>query len=517
MVNGHIHSIADRGGSLLDVLRDDLGLTGAKDGCSPQGQCGCCTVLIDGRPRVACVTPARRVQGREVVTIEGLGAERAAAWGRELCASGGSQCGFCTPGIVLRLEAAAAALENPTVEELEATSDTALLAHLCRCTGWQTITEAFVALHTGVVSSAVDQTPDRQQRIDLESATPQVISPSTTLGSGGFAADSAPSDALVAVRDAGGEWVVGDTLAQARRVAGKVQGRRTTKEHHHPIPVPTGEFVATLQTGWTDPGYLETDASWCSPGGEPASCLGNGGAFGGKAGRDVERAARRLADAHGRPVLALFSREDVIRLGPKRPPVSGGIRADGSGVLRIATTDGADDVLRAYAPEFDIEQVTIAGPPTSVTIRGAVWAEVAVLRSALQPGPEPIVVEGPSGSIARVSGGPHGIDVSVRAGAVGDPVVLRSYCIGAAHAGWSWATSEALTVTPDGEIHDLTVRSLGIGSAADTPPIRVELVDEPGRRPINGSDAVFAAVAALAWRHHGLAPRFPLLSQLPGR
>jgi aerobic-type carbon monoxide dehydrogenase small subunit (CoxS/CutS family) len=66
--------------SLLEALRDGLGVTSPKDGCSPQGQCGCCTVLVDGQPRVACVTPARRVAGREVTTVAGLAADERAAW-----------------------------------------------------------------------------------------------------------------------------------------------------------------------------------------------------------------------------------------------------------------------------------------------------------------------------------------------------------------------------------------------------------------------------------------------------
>jgi aerobic-type carbon monoxide dehydrogenase small subunit (CoxS/CutS family) len=71
-VNGVRASVADDGCSLLEVLRDRIGIRSVKDGCSPQGQCGCCTVLIDGAARVACVTPARRVAGRAVTTIEGL-------------------------------------------------------------------------------------------------------------------------------------------------------------------------------------------------------------------------------------------------------------------------------------------------------------------------------------------------------------------------------------------------------------------------------------------------------------
>src|SRR3982751_534553 len=91
-VNGEQVELGDDAGSLLEVLRDHLGLTAAKDGCSPQGQCGCCTVLVDGSPRVACVTPARRVAGRKITTLNGLPDRD--EWAARLVASGGSQCGF---------------------------------------------------------------------------------------------------------------------------------------------------------------------------------------------------------------------------------------------------------------------------------------------------------------------------------------------------------------------------------------------------------------------------------------
>src|SRR5712671_2268883 len=92
----------ERGESLLNVLRERLGVMSAKDGCAPQGQCGCCTVLVDGEPRVACVTPAARVEGRAVTTIEGLDATTREQMAAAFVATGGSQCGFCTPGIVMR-------------------------------------------------------------------------------------------------------------------------------------------------------------------------------------------------------------------------------------------------------------------------------------------------------------------------------------------------------------------------------------------------------------------------------
>ncbi|MGB8859657.1 MAG: 2Fe-2S iron-sulfur cluster-binding protein, partial [Ilumatobacteraceae bacterium] len=126
MLNGAPVAVVDDGCSLLEALRDRLSTRSPKDGCAPQGQCGCCTVWIDGQPRVACVTPLARVAGRAVTTIEGLAA--AQEWADRLCAAGGSQCGFCTPGIVMRLAAL------PVAARTDAAVRQSLLAHLCRCT-----------------------------------------------------------------------------------------------------------------------------------------------------------------------------------------------------------------------------------------------------------------------------------------------------------------------------------------------------------------------------------------------
>ena len=148
VLNGEQVSVDD-GISLLDALRDELDCRSVKDGCSPQGQCGCCTVWVDGVPRVACVTPIRRVRGREVTTLEGLAHDQRDRWADAFVARGASQCGFCTPGIVMRL----AALEAEGAEgrgrtthassmELRRDIEAGLRAHLCRCTGWQSIVEA---------------------------------------------------------------------------------------------------------------------------------------------------------------------------------------------------------------------------------------------------------------------------------------------------------------------------------------------------------------------------------------
>lgn len=494
-LNGSQVELPDNGDTLLGVLRDTLGITGAKDGCSPQGQCGCCTVLVDGQPRVACVTPARRVKGREVTTIEGLSPETRQQWGQAFCDTGGSQCGFCTPGIIVRLEGLRA--KGTTPDDLGSVEQ-ALLAHMCRCTGWQTITETWERIHNLDTDPSDRNYEAAARRATIEGGAAQRVGPEVALGQGGFAADTAPDGALIAVLDAEGQWHVGETLAQARAEAGKVQGRRTTIDPTWPITLPEGEWAATLQTTWVDPAYLETDASWCEPGGDPVTPLANGGAFGAKLNSLTTVAAKQLAQTHGRTVLALASREDTVRLGPKRPPVAGGMAADGTGVLRVGFSGPLPpEVLEAVAhvaPGLLVETVEIAGPPTSTDLRAALWAEAHVLAASIGTNENQQLLA-PSGALASAEVTDHGIEVTVSCGEVLDEIVLRSYCIGAAHMALSWVKSEGIAVAEDGEVHDLTVRSFGVLRAVDTPPISVRILPAEGG-PINGSDAVFVAVAA---------------------
>ncbi len=487
-------------GSLLDALREDLGVRSAKDGCSPQGQCGCCTVWVDGHPRVSCVTPVQRVRGRAVTTVDGV--PDAAGWARTFCDAGASQCGFCTPGIIAR--AAALAPDRRTADAARQ----AMLAHLCRCTGWQPIVDAIVRGPSpgGTAGPATSERAAR--RAAIEGGVDQLVGPEVALGRGGFADDIAPADALVALRRTSGDWVVGETLAEARALSGKVQGRRTTAPVRWPIEAPAGEWERTLRTTWVEPAYLEPDASWCVPGGQPASSLGNGGAFGGKVGSPLGAVARRLADEHGRPVRVLATREDVVRFGPKRPPLAAGIAANGVGAIRVARTAGIGDVIAGLAPDWIVEEVDVAGPPTSTAIRGAGWAELTILRASLQPGPE-FHAGGPGGGSAVASVDESGIRVTVRCGAPLDEAVLRSYCTGAAHMAFGWVTSEALSVDESGSPQDLTIRSFGVVRAVDTPPIAIA-VEPSDDEPVNGSDAVFAAVATAVWAHHGFAQRWPV-------
>lgn len=496
-VDGQQVQVPDDGSSLLGTLRDHLDKRSAKDGCSPQGQCGCCTVLVDGQPRVACVTPTRRVKGRSITTLEGFSAEDRQRWGAAFCATGASQCGFCTPGIIVRLAGLEAKKPDATHDDVER----ALAAHLCRCTGWQTIVEAWDQRNDAGNSADDRDLEQAAHRAQIEGRNQQTVSDAVALGDGGFADDQAPADALVAVRSEVGEWHVAESLHAARTAAGKVQGRRTTLEPRHPVEVPEGDWRATLQTSWVDPAYLETDAAWARPGETAHSPLANGGAFGAKLGSTAAEVAERLANEYEQPVRVLFSREDAIRLGPKRPPVAGGANADGSGVLRVVATPGVGEAIARIAPLLQVDLVEVPTElTTSVDIRCAGWLEAVALTTLARGSNERVV--GPEGGWAEASVSDDLIEVRVGGGEPLDETVLRSYCIGAAHMGYSLVTSEALAVDADGIVQDLTVRSLGVTRAADTPAIQVEMAREESA-PVNVSDAVFVAVAAATALHLG--------------
>ena len=141
-VNGRLREDAvAESALLLDYLRDTAGLTGTKQGCDG-GECGACTVLVDGRPRLACSTLAHSVAGREVETVEGLARDgRLSRLQRAFHEHLGSQCGFCTPGMIMAAEALLRTNPQPDRDEIK----TALAGNLCRCTGYVKIIESVEA------------------------------------------------------------------------------------------------------------------------------------------------------------------------------------------------------------------------------------------------------------------------------------------------------------------------------------------------------------------------------------
>jgi len=142
-VNGELYDVVvEPQDSLLDVLRNKIGMIGAKVGCKV-GQCGTCTVLIDGKAFRSCLFLAMKARGKDIITIEGLAdGEDLHPLQKAFVAKGAVQCGFCTPGMILSAKSLLDEHVNPTEDEIK----TAIAGNLCRCTGYTKIIEAIQAV-----------------------------------------------------------------------------------------------------------------------------------------------------------------------------------------------------------------------------------------------------------------------------------------------------------------------------------------------------------------------------------
>ena len=145
-VNGVPVSVRSDHPHLLSALRDELDITSPKDGCSPSGQCGCCTVMIDGKAVVSCQQPLAKLAGKSVVTLEGVDAGERTRFAEAFAACGGLQCGFCIPGIVMR---AKAQIDKKGADLKRDDMARHLGAHLCRCTGYVKVLDAIEGVAQG--------------------------------------------------------------------------------------------------------------------------------------------------------------------------------------------------------------------------------------------------------------------------------------------------------------------------------------------------------------------------------
>jgi aerobic carbon-monoxide dehydrogenase small subunit len=147
IVNGHVEELlVPSNMTLLHALRDQLGLTGTKNGCEA-GECGACTVLVDGEPVNSCLVLAVELDGREITTIEGLSSDGKLTPLQQAFADlNAVQCGYCTPGMLMAATALLRRNPKPTTEDIQK----ALVGNLCRCTGYQRIIDAIMeASHQG--------------------------------------------------------------------------------------------------------------------------------------------------------------------------------------------------------------------------------------------------------------------------------------------------------------------------------------------------------------------------------
>ena len=153
-VNGQVYEVAvEPQRTLLEALRDIVGLTGAKEGCD-LGDCGACTVIMDGKAVLSCLILAAAATGKDIVTIEGLASEeKLHPLQKSFVEHGAIQCGYCTPGMILTAKALLDGNPEPTEQEVRK----AISGNLCRCTGYTKIVEAVLATTT---ESSLSQTPD---------------------------------------------------------------------------------------------------------------------------------------------------------------------------------------------------------------------------------------------------------------------------------------------------------------------------------------------------------------------
>ena len=141
-VNGRaIEREADGSKRLIDFLRDDLGLTGTKEGCS-EGECGACTVIVDGKAVPSCLVLTGQVNGSKILTVEGLAQNgELDILQKKFIEHGAVQCGFCTPGFLMSAKALMMQKKDPTLAEIKR----AIEGNICRCTGYKKIVEAIAA------------------------------------------------------------------------------------------------------------------------------------------------------------------------------------------------------------------------------------------------------------------------------------------------------------------------------------------------------------------------------------
>ena len=149
-VNGRDVSVSVEHPHLLAALRDELDITSPKDGCSPSGQCGCCTIMIDGKAQVSCQYPVTKAEGKDITTLEGVDEAERTLYSDAFAACGGLQCGFCIPGIVMR---AKSQVDKKGADLKREDMARHLGAHLCRCTGYVKVLDAIEAVAKG---TAVD-------------------------------------------------------------------------------------------------------------------------------------------------------------------------------------------------------------------------------------------------------------------------------------------------------------------------------------------------------------------------
>ena len=325
MLNGAVQRVEPREGeSLLDTLRERCNVTSPKDGCSPQGQCGCCLVLVDGNPKTACAVDAHKTHGKDVVTLEGISAEERALTAQAFTAAAGLQCGFCIPGIALRAKHLIDKNPRPSRDQIAQALD----VHLCRCTGYVKIIDAIELL---AKARRGEQIPAPVTDARVGASFQRVGAAAMTLGMRPYVADMVRDGMLhgaVMLSPHPRAKLVSLDVSKARALPG-VKAVATAAE------VPGERWYGILYSDW--PGFVAV--------GEEARCVGD--VIAAVAAVDVAtaREAVALIDAQWEVLPAVL--DPVFSLSPGAPQVNP--KHDNQLSRSVIRRGDADDALAKSA------------------------------------------------------------------------------------------------------------------------------------------------------------------------
>ena len=282
---------------LLETLRERCGVTSLKDGCSPQGQCGCCVALVDGLPKTTCAMPSRVASGKQIVTLDGLPAGERQQIADCFSATAGLQCGFCIPGIALRAKAITDRDPAPTRDAIARALD----LHLCRCTGYIKIIEAVELLAAAKRGAAIPP-PCSDGRVG-QSLT-RIGSAQTVLGERPFVDDLTVPGMLhgaLALSPHPRARVLRIDTTRARALPG-VQAVATAAD------VPGERWYGLLHSDW--PGFVAV--------GEEVRCVGDVLAAVAAVDRHTAREAARLIDVNYEVLPPVLDPQHALAAGAPR-------------------------------------------------------------------------------------------------------------------------------------------------------------------------------------------------------
>lgn len=326
-LNGQLVTVADKHPHLLSALRDELNVLSPKDGCAPSGQCGCCTVLIDGKARVACQMSMERIESTSIITLEGIDEKEREQYSSAFAARGALQCGFCIPGIVVR---AKALIDKKGGEVSRNDLERHLGAHLCRCTGYTKILEA-------IESVAANETPEEVPVGGIGSCNRKYEAEELALGDRPYIDDLRPEGLLHgAVHLA--SYARADVLKIDTTKAEEIKGV-------HQV------FTASDVPGQLRVGIIHSDWPIFIPEGGRTSYLGDVLAFVVADDRETARYAASLVEVEYKP-LQVFN-DPVIAVSAEEDAVW---ELEGN-VLSVSTYDRGDIEQALALSEHVVEEV----------------------------------------------------------------------------------------------------------------------------------------------------------------